>query len=110
MSADAIRAIILIVVTAMMLAQASRAGAGSFRRRAFFSGAAGFGIVGAANAVQALGIPTGGAGFGLSLLAVALIGWSMYMLFRAYRAGEMNTQFDAARRAVQEERERNRQQ
>ncbi len=110
MSAYAIRAIILIAVTVIMLAQASRADAGSFRRRAFFSGAAGFGIVGAINAIQALGIMIGVAGIVLSVLAIALIAWSLYMLVRAYQAGEMNAQFDKARRAVEEERERNRQQ
>lgn len=110
MSAYAIRAIILIAVTVIMLAQGSRASAGSFRRRAFFSGAAGFGIVGAVNAVQALGIITGVAGLILSVLAVGLIAWSLYMLVRAYQAGEMNAQFDEARQAVEKERERNRQQ
>jgi uncharacterized membrane protein len=106
MSAYAIRAIVLIVVTVIMLVQASRTTAGSYRRRAFFSGAAGFGIVGVVNAVQAMGVALGLPGVVLSLLAIALISWSIYMLVRAYRSGEMKAQFEEARRAVEEERER----
>lgn len=106
MSTYAIRAIILIVVTLVMFIQASRAEAGSFRRRAFFSGAAGFAMVGALNALNALGITPGLAGFIVMALAIALICWSVYLLVRAYRAGEMSAQFERARQAVEEERER----
>jgi hypothetical protein len=100
-----IRAVVALIVAALLIVQARQAAPRSARRAAFGFGAAAFAAFALGNGLAAAGMG-GQAIVAASVAGVALIAISLLMLVRAYRGGEMSEKLRRAREMVAEERAR----
>lgn len=106
MSQELARLLLAFVATFLMVRQATGAAPGSRRRLAFILGAAGFALLALGNAFPMLGFFSSTLLVGFVGLGVLLLVASLVTLFLAYRAGELNEQFNRAGTLLAQEREK----
>lgn len=109
MSEYALRALVAIAIAAMLFVQARRLVAQSRRRRAFALAAGAFGLFALANGLALVGIGGGYVVLGGFFLGAIMLLLSLFMLFGAYRSGEMSDQMRRAQDMIAAERAKNRQ-
>lgn len=106
-----IRAIVSIIIVAVLTYQALRTPARTYKQYAFIVAAVGFGLLALFNGQIALqGQTAWWSTVVMQLVSVVLIFTSLVLLMKSWHTGELREQFDRARQAVEEERTRRKKQ
>lgn len=98
------RTLATAAVALVLFFQSRRVTAGSQRRQAFELAAAAFAIFAMANGLVLRGIGDEMAIIGGTFIGLVLLAFSLFMLFQAYRSGEMSAEYQRARALLAEQR------
>jgi uncharacterized membrane protein len=101
-----IRTLVSLVIAAVMVYQLRSTPSQSYKRRAFGTAAAAFGLLGIFNIKVTLDPTTGPWTLAILFVIFVLLLVSVLLLVVAWRKGEMKPQIERARQAIEEERAR----
>ncbi|MEF3274640.1 MAG: hypothetical protein K6356_09620 [Chloroflexus sp.] len=99
MSLDIIRVIVALIIAVLLIGQFQRSTPGSRRRYAFALEAAAMVVIATSNVFAAALLP-------LMVIGGSLVLSAVWLLWQAYRRGELDDRFERARRYLESERRR----